>query len=376
MLILKPEDLEASQRRRLEGHLGECPACQARSHEIQEVGSLLGRELARREAPFAQEATPVLRRVRTWPWWLGAAAVLLLCIKLLRPEAVPVRPPQGSGQAVEVEAVPPPLLQGFCRAETEDLEGVLGRSVLAALRKGGVLDARGARPVLIRGALHLDAPGEAMTLKAGEALLTFEDASLTLEIMGRPAPLAWLASVFAEDGAGVRVAVWRGSVEATIGGSPKTTLKEGQGALIQGGRLIPEQTSGWRGTEGWMPLEPAPFSLRDAARELLHEPPQGYVLEALVRKRLPVAELGVRMPGASGVYELPVGGSLQAAAWTRLRLERRRGWHRISLGSSEVLSGPESRLRRAGALVEGKGVGLRAWGGDVEVKQVRWRIAE
>lgn len=367
---VRPQDLEASQRELLEAHLKGCAGCRVRRQEVVDVSkSLLEIRNVLKDAPLLLARPTLPRRKPLWPWAAAAALLVWFGISRIAPEKTRIggQPPRTT-QA----PVPPPVLRGSCQAEAEDLEGVVGRSVLVSLRRGSALAVEGPVLTLKRGACRVDAPGEAVSLKAGGSLLNLTDAAVSLEILEKTTSFSWLGSAHAAEEPEVRIAVWRGRVEAA-----GRTLDAGQGAMLRGQRLIPDAQAletAWKGIGGWLALESV--SLRNSIQEFLPYPPaEGYVLEALVRKRVPTAELGLRLPAADGVYEFPLGALLppSEAAWTRLRVECHRGWCRAAAGQAELVSCPLSDLGNTGRRAEGQGVGLRAWGGDVEVKEVRWR---
>ncbi len=391
LLQMQPEELAAPRREALEGHLAACPACQGYRRRLQGIRRHLREGAAEFATPFhglQRPSLPLPSRRIPWPW-IAAAAAAGLALYCRVTWLGPGEGPQASPQATPATRAPissPIVFQGLCKAESGDRDGVVGRSVLASIRQGGTLRVEGSRLELVSGALHLDSPGEAVSVQAASGLLALEDGEVSLELLRKPGTLSWLASAYAdqaEEAPWIRLVVWRGQASLVLGGE-KTSLQAGQGVLMEGGRLTLDKSlrsAAWRGLTGWVDLVHEPLVLKDSARDFLSVPHQdgkkGYVLEVLLRKRVPIAELSLRLSSEAGTFEFPVGAYLTASEqWTRIRLECQGGWCRASVGSSEIVSCAGTALERMGLRMEAGGVGLRAWGGDVEVKEVRWRLVK
>lgn len=352
------QDPEAPRGEALERHLAACPSCKAYQRKVLEIRKRLRGKAAELTAPLAGPPAflPMPRRV-PWAWMAAAGLALYAGVAWFEPgeRATPSPAPSAPPAA----AFPSGILQGLCRADAGDREGVVGRSVLASLRQGGILRAEGAKLELVSGTLHLDSPGETVSVQAGPGLLTLEDGEVSVELLPKQAGLSWLASAHADEAPEVRITVWRGHA-VLVTGQERTRLEK---------TAFP---TAWRGLQGWTELES--LILKDAVRDFLPASRREFVLEALVRKRVPIAELGIRLTSEAGTFEFPVGAYLQASEqWTRIRLECRGGWCRASVGASGIVSCPGAALGRLGQRVEDGGAGLHAWGGDVELKQLRWR---
>jgi hypothetical protein len=49
-----------------------------------------------------------------------------------------------------------------------------------------------------------------------------------------------------------------------------------------------------------------------------------------------------------------------------------RGWALATVGGAPIVSCPVEGLGKSGQEVSGAGAGFRAWGGDLELKEIRW----
>ncbi len=374
---LRKEDLDPAQREGLARHLEACGACRTLHQESGKLSLRLEQEALWLGRSFPAPARPLWTRALAAS---AAAAGLLLWAGLRESHPVPARAlsePPGHAQA------PAAIREGMCRAETGDLEGIVGRSVLVALRREGTVRVSGTDLELLSGALLLDSPGEAVRLRWGEARVSFSDAALSLETADGPpraaaSASAWMPRAEAASAPECHLAVLRGEVALDLGNG-RTLLRAGQAALLKGDVLSPEGAAGhpaWQGASGWIQLGDGDTLLQDAVRDFLQAPSGGgYVMEALIRKRETTAELGLRLAAPDGVYETPVGPALGGpeTGWTRIRMECRGGWFRAAVGETPIVSCPAQQLALAGRRSAGRGVGLRAWGGTLEVKQVRWR---
>jgi len=131
----------------------------------------------------------------------------------------------------------------------------------------------------------------------------------------------------------------------------------------------------WREEGHWVPLGDGAL-MRDAARIFLKRPPEeGYVFEALIRKRDASAELGLLFRAAGASWEIPVGQNLlpPGEGWSRVRIVVDGSSCRATLGMRRLLSRPAGELREEASPSALVGVGLRVWGGDLETRGARWK---
>jgi hypothetical protein len=191
-----------------------------------------------------------------------------------------------------------------------------------------------------------------------------------------PAPgFSWVASAWAEEGPGeVLLAVRRGRLKV-LSGARRTILGPGQGMRLRGEAWSEDpRLSGraWWGRGGWKGIVSTPVLLRDSARDFPEIPAgRDFVLEALVRKRDPSAELGLRIPFKGRTYEVPVGASLKGEG--RVRVEVASGCCLAWAGGDCLVRCRLEDLGDRASEGAGSGVGLRAWGGDLEIREVRCR---
>ena len=247
-------------------------------------------------------------------------------------------------------------------------EAVLGEAVLLSLRKDSrVRVGRTAGPVVLeleRGALFVESPGEPVLLRMGDLRAEFLDATLAAET-------GW-------DGRdGMKVTALRGSVALSLGIEART-LDAGQSMRVVEGVLeVTGAVHCWTGDQAWSPAGEAGL-IRDGSRSFLSEPSQtGYVFEALIRKRSASAEAGLLFQAGGKSWLAPVGEGFlpEREGWCRVRITVAPDACRITLGMREFISCRVQALDSMAQPAAGKdrGVGFRAWGGDLEVSQPRWR---
>lgn len=345
-------------RAAVEAHLARCSAC---------AGSLAGLlDLCR--APSSPD-----RR-----WIPFAAAAGLLAAAALWRQTPPPAPEEGSAPAPPAAFRPGPIPSpgGLWASGEEDAEAVLGDSVHALLRRGGVLRREAGAPLraaLERGAVLLDSPGENVALSIDGLAATFSDAALLAERLDASGLSLLLREARAGSSPCVRVKALRGNVQLGFPGGTRV-LKEGEQALFPDGALAPAGIAPWAPDRGWIPLAGG-LRIRDDRRSLLDPAPAGgYVFEALLRKRQAAAEVGLAFHAGGRGWEIPVGDNLLAAGepWKRLRIEASPAGCRILLGSREILRRGAGELAREAWPREEGGIGLKAWGGDLEVREARW----
>ena len=309
---------------------------------------------------------------------LSAAAALLGVAFLWQAgrEAPSSSPGPGSSSVPLRPPAPLPALGAPWVAAEGDAEVVLGDSVLAVLRKGALVR-RGEDPrslSLEGGMLLLETPGERITLKAGSLTAEMDEGRLLTERRQPPGP-GWgsLSSAQAAEEDKILLRVLEGSARVSIP-LEQRTLKAGESVCLEGGRLVPAEGPPDWAPPAWRDLE-ASCTVRDSTQILLPEAGSAYVFEALLRKRSPFAETGLVFQALGEGWEIPLGENLLPAreGWRRLRLESGPGWCRAVVGGSLLVDSPATGLGLR--LLKGKaqGVGLKAWGGDLEVRRARWR---
>jgi hypothetical protein len=212
---------------------------------------------------------------------------------------------------------------------------------------------------LARGTAWVEACGAPLRIFAEglEGHVEVTEGRVVLQHGQAPGTAFWMASACAGEDA------WR------IG------VSEGEAFLVTGTRR--QRLTG--GMEG-LPADPrrwsreAPFQLRDAVRAF--SVPEGFFVgEILLMKRVREAGADVLFRAGGRGWRLPLGAHLpEGKGWVRLRLETGPGGIRFLAGGREVLRVPVSGLpSMLHASDEAPAFGLKAWGGDVEVKEARWR---
>lgn len=348
-------------RAALEAHLARCAAC---------------RETLKALLVLSRGPAGALPR-RAWPWAVAAALLLVAGGWWLSRPLSPSGSSEDFPSAPGVEVLAETPAGPDWVADRGDLEGVAGRSVSLALRRGGALrvaEAGGAVEIhLMGGTLHLESPGEPVRLLAGGVLVAFEEAELAAGLEGAPGgDNAWLVrSALADEAGPFHLSVLSGEVRLL-----SRTLRAGQSVRVGGGILEEAPPVTWRRSD-WQLLEGVRLVVRDAARTLLDSPPAtGYVLEAMVRKRDAQAEMSLCFEALGRAWEVPVGANLLGVQdrWTRVRIEVGPWRTRLVVGGRELIRVPTAELPlKLSPRPERKGVGLRAWGGDLEIRSVRWR---
>ncbi len=208
-----------------------------------------------------------------------------------------------------------------------------------------------------------------------------EDADACL--ISAPAGWSLVPQAHAAAGEARRVVLLRGSGRLRL--ADRTyPLSEGQEVdLANPSSPRPATEPAWGPRAGWQRVPGLPLRVHDAARELGEAGAAGsgagFLWEALVRRTQASARFGVIW--ASGDHhdegwEVPLGAEVLGTGegWVRLRLERRRGWVRLTAGALEILSCPEDQSsRRAYPRTPPRSAGILVSGGDVEVLEARWK---
>jgi hypothetical protein len=362
--------LNGGREEALETHLGACISCRKALVELSELAG------ARAPAPAS-----------SWAWRWAAASVLLFLGGLAwrwrearEPSPLPSAPYPGTAAFLPSAL---PVAGGEWAAEQTDATGTIGEASSLCLRKGGRLRMIRTSPPSLRlasGSLWVETEGEALTLEAGDLSISLSRGALVAEVLDpSPARGAWLMreALAGNPVPEVRVRVLEG--EATLlsdGGNAARVLASGLSLARRGGAWVEGQGPSWPGP--WHPLGQGVLTLKDSGKVLLEDPPaSGYVFDALVRKRRPSAELGALFEAGGRGWEVPVGSGLLPAreGWTRLRIAVGGGRAKVSMEGREVLALPVDALDRKVRPRSERGVGVRAWGGNLEVCGARWRPA-
>lgn len=326
LLSLRSEDLDPAEAQALSAHLADCAACRT----LREESAAVSRKLV--AGAKALETSWPLRPKRSFLPWAAAAAVLLTAVLFWPPK------PQPSLPSAPVQAPSRELLAG--------------RSALVTLAEGASARVAGATVRLERGTLRIESPGEKVTLEAGALRVELSDGELLAEV--RPARAAWLLRDAWASESEVRLTLVRGS--ARFGER-----------ILKGGESLGPPLS-WPETGSWKSLPPS-------TGILLPAPPSRYVFEALVRKRQDSAEIEAVFTADGKGWSVPVGANLMSAGegWWRLRVSVDASSSRVLLGEREVACYALSALSHKLLSNPSQGVGLKVWGGVVEVRDARWR---
>lgn len=301
-----------------------------------------------------------LHRRRRIPLWAAAASILLALglfqayqsPRPLPPASLPFRPAPPVGLS-------PPELRGG--------EALHGPSALLTLEPGGRVRRKGQAWELLQGTLLAETGGETVPLAVGSLELELLEGALSLEA-GKGRPTAFLLAEAWASEAGVRVTLHRGRARAGARMLEGPSGWSWDGSNLESAPARPEPSS-------WTALDPGP-PLRESRRVLLPSPPaQGYVLEALIRKRDLRAESAASFEAFGQGWEIPLGGDLLPAgeAWRRLRVTVDPAGCQVFLGGKEALRETASTLPLKASPVVPDGSGIRAWGGAVEIRDARWR---
>ena len=71
---------------------------------------------------------------------------------------------------------------------------------------------------------------------------------------------------------------------------------------------------------------------------------------------------------------MPLGSALPAGrGWVRLAVEVRAGWCRVTAGSKSLVSCPFGELPLKAYPSERRGLALKAWGGELQYREARFR---
>ncbi len=368
----------AAECARWDPHLAACASCRAELASlvaaVPELPSsvLKARWLdplpvaSRRRMPLAAAAAFLLLAGGGWAWRVGRQPLK---------ERVPSHRPEGRPAPAAWAAGTGPI---GCEVPTEALVGPSGelsldRGALAEVAR----DADGTPVVLWRQGLGwIETGGELLRVRLEEcADGTWEirDGVLGLRVGGASPRAKGLGSLLssacaAEEGHWA-VTLIRGEAAWVSDGS-RHVLAPGE-TMGTSSEAVPADPRVWRSLPGVLP------SVREGVLSLADPGAPSYVAEVLVRKRDRTAEAALLFSAAGRGWQLPLGSQLPSdPVWTRLRVEIGGGRIRLLAGSKELLSEPEAGLAlKAYPSPEHLPWGLRVWGGDLEIKESRWRTS-
>lgn len=331
-------------------HLASCSSCQ------DEVEALL-------KAERAPSALPK----RAWPAWSWAAALLLAASWILLRERGEGPAPSPSAAPVPVREPDPLPRPGVAWRPGEPAYAVLGSSVSASLSRGGMVawDPEG-RLVLESGELALESPGEPVRLRIGSLKAELSEGRLVAGFLPEPSDHAWVASAWASEPGRPFVRVEEG--KARVG--DKEMSKGWEARLVPGGAL--EVVEAIPVPSGWTVLSGIADVVRES-RAALPVPAGELRFEVLLRKGKG-AECALAFQVGGEAYEVMLGSALpEGGGWVRAAVEIRSGWCRATAGEEVLVDCPVADLPKRAYPVRDPGWGLRAWGGNVELRGVRWR---
>lgn len=361
--------LASDERARWVPHLASCDACRAELASFTE--SVESEPTVRVPARLLASLRALVPapRPRVLPW--AAAAGIVLAVGLawragIQEDAAsgpPVSPPLSASRPGSlIDRLPGSRMD----SEDQEVAWCLGASRSITLAPRSLLRREGeaGRPVLSldRGEALVETAGEPTVLLVADmpGRLELEDAAVRLS-RARPAPMAVLLREAWAAGEPWGFEVLRGEA-VWVEGASRTVLKAGVGR----GSPVEDSLTSWTALPG------SPWRIRDGFQRFPGEPRRA---ECLVRKIDPQAETAVVFTAAGRPWEFPLGSHLPASrGWLRIRIEREDGWVRLTAGDRELFAAPASGL---GALAYpgigggGEGWGIRAWGGDVEIREAR-----
>lgn len=306
-----------------------------------------------------------LRR-RTWVPYAAAAAVLVLAggwtlrstggrssRSSLSSHPIP------AGPIVSEARLPQPGVLSSSASLQEWVLGPTSEAALAPLSRGGL--SQDGRFRLEEGRAWVESSGDPIriSLAGWDGALEVSDGAVGLAV--RPARVSFqMGEAWAgEESWGITVV--RGNVKAG-----DRILSAGESL----GSGAPKEDF-----RGWKALPKAEGAFRDSARALQEAGvPPSYTAEFMVRKKQVEAEGALRFRAGGKAWEFLLGEQMPSSGWVRVRLEVSPARVRLLAGGRECLAAAPERL---GALIypsdAGEALAVRAWGGDLELKEVRWR---
>ena len=351
-------------------HLRSCPAC------WEEVETLRG-ELAdpapspedpRSRALWASLAQGAsVRPPRILPWAIAASLLVAVGLWLHHRSNAPGRLDGAGLQAAGVRS-PAPAAALAGEAGREILVGASGEISLAQGARGRWL---GKVFQIEQGRAWVESAGDLVSVSfpGGEGVLRVEDGLVEVQVGSPDVRVSLLLSEAwaGEPGASVRVV--RGRAE-WVSASGRKLLTEGQ----SWGSCAPCKEGEDR---NWEAAPGLPARWHEGTLTLL---PAGHplprVMEVLLRKRDRTAEGALLFSAGGRVWRVPLGSHLPAGdGWIRLRMESGGGRVRLLVGGSPFFDVSESGLAAVAYPDPGEAVwALKAWGGDLEAREARWRL--
>jgi hypothetical protein len=253
------------------------------------------------------------------------------------------------------------------------LELMVGSAGQVAMAPGsrGCLDGSGSFR-LEEGSAWVEAAGEPLriALAGWDGTLELQDAEVLVH--AGPAPVVraslFLGTAWGEEGAW-GITVLRGEALVRAGAETRR-LTAGQALGVPAAIQDPR---------GWTCVPGGPWSVRDGLQAFLPSSQTGLglpcVAEIVLRKKDSAAEAALLFEAGGRTWQVPLGVHLpMARSWLRLRLELGGDRVRVLAGDTEILRCAAGALASFSYPVPEKAAwGLKAWGGDVEVREARWR---
>ncbi|GEM_PF-6665026 len=303
-----------------------------------------------------------------WRW--AAAAALLVSAGVLWRASRTGDPP-----------LPPSGLTFAPRDGVE--ENVLGASVKICAAPGSAWSRTGDGTLLLeRGTLLLETFGERVLLRLPGLVVESVEGVLAAEIQAPAGASAWtglVSEALASGSPEGRLTLLSGHALVRPDGAPDSVkISPGDSVRADDGRLLPCAPVLWRGPSWTYPARDSGEIFNALEILLPHPPPSpegGYVLEVQVRKRSQQAALGILLPTEGRGHLVALGANLLGVGqeWTLLRTSCTGGRILVTAGEQVVLDLSEHDLGTRLPAEAVEGAGLKAWGGEIEFRRVRWR---
>lgn len=299
-----------------DAHLESCPACRAELAALAEAGE-------RRSLPFLKVAAGFLLVIGLAVWHFSRGPVTI-------PTALP---PASSAPA----------------SWTEWMVGATGEVSLAPGARGRL-------------------EGAVLLLEHGEARVETSLDPIRVSLEG------WRFEIL--DGEAVfraspeALSLWMGSAWAAE--APPVTVIRGEVLVLGEGRVLKPVPGVWvPDPRGWKSLDGGAW--RDGEKVLLPEASR-FTAELLVRKKSPNAEAFLLFRSEDRGWQAPLGAYLPTSgAWVRVRLEVGERIRVLAAGREYFSAAPAGIQAKAYPWAGAGAFGLRAFGGDLEIREARWR---